>query len=64
MFKAFAQIRKFRYALLELNNLNTFSERKKKMTTIYLLYKNNYYIGCPVRCSEKQMLKSPVKLLI
>ena len=22
------------------------------------------YIGCPVRCSEKQMLKSPVKLLI
>lgn len=48
MFKAFAQIRKFRYALLELNNLNTFSERKKKMTTIYLLYKNNYYI-----CSGK-----------
>lgn len=23
-----------------------------------------YLIGCPVRCSEKQMLKSPVKLLI
>jgi len=22
------------------------------------------YIGCSVRCSEKQMLKSPVKLLI
>ena len=44
MFKAFAQIRKFRYVLLELNNLNTFSKRKKKMTTIYLLYKNNYYI--------------------
>ena len=22
------------------------------------------FIGCPVRCSEKQMLKSPVKLLI
>ena len=22
------------------------------------------YVGCPVRCSEKQMLKSPVKLLI
>ncbi len=21
-------------------------------------------LGCPVRCSEKQMLKSPVKLLI
>ena len=21
-------------------------------------------VGCPVRCSEKQMLKSPVKLLI
>ena len=31
--------------------------------------KENYYIntklvGCSVRCSEKQMLKSPVKLLI
>ena len=24
----------------------------------------NYLLGCPVRCSEKQMLKSPVKLLI
>ena len=22
------------------------------------------YVGCSVRCSEKQMLKSPVKLLI
>ena len=22
------------------------------------------FVGCPVRCSEKQMLKSPVKLLI
>ena len=22
------------------------------------------FLGCPVRCSEKQMLKSPVKLLI
>ena len=21
-------------------------------------------LGCPVRCSEKQMLKSPIKLLI
>ena len=21
-------------------------------------------VGCPVRCSEKQMLKSPIKLLI
>lgn len=30
MFKAFAQIRKFRYVLLELNNLNTFSKRKKE----------------------------------
>ena len=29
VFKAFVQIRKFRYVLLELNNLNTFSERKK-----------------------------------
>lgn len=28
VFKAFVQIRKFRYVLLELNNLNTFSERK------------------------------------
>lgn len=25
--------------------------------------KNNF-VGCSVRCSEKQMLKSPVKLLI
>ena len=24
----------------------------------------NKFLGCPVRCSEKQMLKSPVKLLI
>ena len=23
-----------------------------------------YKLGCPVRCSEKQMLKSPIKLLI
>ena len=23
-----------------------------------------YFVGCSVRCSEKQMLKSPVKLLI
>ena len=22
------------------------------------------YVGCPVRCSEKQMLKPPIKLLI
>lgn len=22
------------------------------------------YIGCPVRCSEQQMLKPPIKLLI
>ena len=33
------------------------------------MYKNlkrevNKQLGCPVRCSEKQMLKSPVKLLI
>ena len=21
-----------------------------------------YLVGCPVRCSEKQMLKSPIKL--
>ena len=26
--------------------------------------KYNWLLGCPVRCSEKQMLKSPIKLLI
>ena len=26
--------------------------------------KLSYLVGCSVRCSEKQMLKSPVKLLI
>ena len=26
--------------------------------------KGDWLIGCPVRCSEKQMLKSPIKLLI
>lgn len=25
---------------------------------------SDYMLGCPVRCSEKQMLKSPIKLLI
>ena len=32
-------------------------KRKFEFLSLYLL-------GCPVRCSEKQMLKSPVKLLI
>ena len=35
--------------------------------TVYRFYDGGrvvYFIGCPVRCSEKQMLKSPVKLLI
>ena len=30
----------------------------------YASSKKGIFIGCPVRCSEKQMLKSPVKLLI
>ena len=30
----------------------------------HLANEGNKFIGCPVRCSEKQMLKSPVKLLI
>ena len=30
----------------------------------YSAYDLIYLLGCPVRCSEKQMLKSPVKLLI
>lgn len=29
----------------------------------YIVYRNKE-LGCSVRCSEKQMLKSPVKLLI
>ena len=32
--------------------------------TFKMTAKGGYKIGCPVRCSEKQMLKSPVKLLI
>lgn len=28
------------------------------------IYAKGKQLGCPVRCSEKQMLKSPVKLLI
>ena len=32
--------------------------------TIYIVAIVIYLLGCPVRCSEKQMLKSPIKLLI
>ena len=28
----------------------------------FLLKRAGYLLGCPVRCSEKQMLKSPIKL--
>ena len=32
--------------------------------TVELTPYGDYLLGCPVRCSEKQMLKSPIKLLI
>ena len=32
--------------------------------TLSLSKKVNFLIGCPVRCSEKQMLEPPIKLLI
>ena len=28
------------------------------------VFHDTYLLGCPVRCSEKQRLKSPVELLI
>ena len=34
------------------------------MAWVDFVYWYGYLLGCPVRCSEKQMLKSPVKLLI
>lgn len=44
------------------------SDLKAKSTTfvnnIKIEYNERKQLGCPVRCSEKQMLKSPVKLLI
>ena len=49
---------------LMLNTLSSMKDKKisdKKQRLMLDIY---YLIGCPVRCSEKQMLKSPVKLLI
>ena len=42
------------------DGLLTVSEVQQKQETSNGIWQ----IGCPVRCSEKQMLKSPVKLLI
>ena len=35
---------------------------KNPLTGDLYIYSLGYFIGCPVRCSEKQMLKSPIKL--
>ena len=35
-----------------------------KINFVHPFELNDYLVGCSVRCSEKQMLKSPVKLLI
>ena len=32
------------------------------LSLLLIQYDFNYLVGCPVRCSEKQMLKSPIKL--
>ena len=32
------------------------------MILIKNIIKEGNFVGCPVRCSEKQMLKSPIKL--
>ena len=49
---------KAQYTIADNNHI---SDRKLVVNYCRSLY---YFIGCSVRCSEKQMLKSPVKLLI
>ena len=45
-----------------IENGTTFTAAEVKGLLDTISSKLAYWIGCPVRCSEKQMLKSPIKL--
>ena len=50
---------------LKIAFLSETEELRNTLTTlISFFFFLGYLLGCPVRCSEKQMLKSPIKLLI
>ena len=39
-----------------------YADRQRIFNSVQVGLIFHYLVGCPVRCSEKQMLKSPIKL--